>query len=53
MIFAKKFWSNKESSRSKHWDEWAKVCLSREERELGFRSMFDFLRLCMLNCGGD
>ncbi|KAK4737149.1 hypothetical protein R3W88_000846 [Solanum pinnatisectum] len=39
-IFAKFFWSNKESGRSKHWAEWIKVCLPKQKRGLGFRSLF-------------
>lgn len=40
-IFAKFFWSNKETERNKHWSAWTKVCLPKNEGELGFRSMFD------------
>ncbi|KAK6781273.1 hypothetical protein RDI58_023457 [Solanum bulbocastanum] len=40
-IFAKFFWSNKESGRSKHWAEWIKACLPKQEGELGFRSLFE------------
>ncbi|KAG5591481.1 hypothetical protein H5410_041995 [Solanum commersonii] len=41
MIFAKFFWSNKATGRSKHWASWEKICLSKEKGGLGFRSMFD------------
>lgn len=40
-IFAKFFWSNKVTSKSKHWAAWEKVCLPKQEGGLGFRSMFD------------
>lgn len=32
LIFAKFFWSNKESRRSKHWSAWNKVCLPKKKR---------------------
>lgn len=40
-IFAKFFWSTKESGRSKHWSEWVKMCIPKQEGGLGFRSIFD------------
>lgn len=51
-IFAKFFWSNKNSSRSKHWSAWEKVRLSMHEGGLGLDLCLMFLRLYMLNCGG-
>uniref|UniRef100_A0A0V0IRF8 Putative ovule protein n=1 Tax=Solanum chacoense TaxID=4108 RepID=A0A0V0IRF8_SOLCH len=52
-IFAKFFWINKETRKSKHWSAWKKICLPKQEGGLGFRSMLKFLRLCMINFGGD
>lgn len=40
-IFAKFYWSNKLTGRSKHWAAWEKVCLPKNEGGLGFRSMID------------
>ena len=40
-IYAKYFWSNKLTGRSKHWAAWEKVCLPKQEGGLGFRLMFD------------
>lgn len=40
-IFARFFWSNKETGRSKHWASWIDVCLTKEEGGL-----------CLQNFGG-
>lgn len=40
-IFAKFFWINKETRKSKHWSTWKKICLPKQEGGLGFRSMFE------------
>jgi len=41
MIFAKFFWSNKLTGKSKHWVAWEKICSPKIECGLDFRSMAD------------
>lgn len=40
-IFNRFLWNNKEKGKSKHWVAWDKMCYPKEEKGLGFRSLFD------------
>lgn len=43
--FAKFFWSNKDEGRSRHWASWHNLWLPTWKRGLGFRSLFDVLKV--------
>lgn len=51
-VFAKFFWTNKESGRSEHWSAWNKVCFPKKEGGLDLDLYLMFQRPCTLNyCG--
>ncbi|XP_060202575.1 uncharacterized protein LOC132630997 [Lycium barbarum] len=40
-IFSRFFWNNSEEGRRRRWSSWLNLCKPKEERGVGFRSLFD------------